>query len=477
MTPLAPCSRSSWSLVLATLLPLAFLLPLPASAAPTRDEVAAALNKGEARGQDFSGAQASGLTAGRCDLSGTTWLRADLRGASLSELDLSRAKLAGASLRGALLDRVSLIDADLSGCDLSGALLKLVNLDGANLADCDFTGARLDQVLFTSSGGTHLPGLRLALQQATGQEFSRPWVAALSGDAFAFVYNTENPGFWPNAPFTVSPLLAAPAILGLSAKMRSEYAAEQLLLDEKETAKGVQLLPVRLMDDPGLLQGRPLWAVLTGRETADRRTYFALNVPPFGPQTYRSQELLNVWAGPWDNLEAVGGSLMLHKLLLTITPKTKVPPRVEQAKAALRQAAQIITDRRTYGPLVPGEAGLTRLAADLRAAAQGNDLEAVRRLAVWEGFPRQCLLGSRLGACEFLTEAAAELTGEPKAAAQDALIAYRGALAALGSKWPGLGVAGDAVTPEVRERYNRAADLVAGVAAAEHKAAGSFGKL
>lgn len=313
MTPLAPLSRRRHALVAIVLLTC---LP-PLAAAPSREDVTAAL-AGEMRGKDLSGAQAPGLTVARRDLSASSWQQADLRGGSLAEVNLAGAKLAGANLRGAVLDRVSLVDADLSGCDLSGALLNLVNLDGANLADCVFTGARLQQVLLTSSGGTHLPGLRLALQQAGGAPLSRPWVAALSGDAFAFVYNTEAPGFWPNTPFTVNPLLAAPALLGLEAKLRNDYFADLLLMDEKEAAKAVQLLPVRLVDDPGLLQGRPLWAVLTGRETADKKTYFSLNVPPFGPQTYRSQDLLDGWRGPWENLEPVGGAQLVHKPLLTI---------------------------------------------------------------------------------------------------------------------------------------------------------------
>ena len=459
------------------LLPL-LLLPLSvaalASAAPTRDDLTAAVAAGQAAGKDFSGVVAPGLAVTGKDLTAIKLSGADLRGAILQNVNLNQAALGRASLRGAVLDRVSFIDADLSGCDLSGTTLKLVNLDGANLTDCDFTGAKLEQALLTSGGGTHLPALRLALSKATGAQFSRACVAGLSGDAFAFCYNTENPIFWPGTPFTVSPLLAAPAILGLEAKLRNDYFADQLLMDEKACAKGIQMLPVHLPDDPGLLQGRPLWAVLAGRETADKRTYFALVVPPFGPQTYRSQDLLTIWQGPWENLEAAGGLQVVRKPLLTITPKTVLPTPEEQAKAILRQAATIILDKRTYGPLVPGAAGLAKAATELRAAGQNSDLEAAKRLTPWQDFPRQCLLGSGADACAFLTEALPSLTGDNKQAAQDALAFYQAALKPLADDWPGLEVAGDAMTKQDCNRYLKAADLVGSLAAAEQKAAEAF---
>lgn len=459
------------------LLPV-LLLPLMAaaiaSAAPTRDDLTEAVAAGQAAGKDFSGVVAPGLSISDKDLTGITLSGADLRGAILQGVNLTQAVLNRASLRGAVLDRVSFIDADLSGCDLSGTTLKLVNFDGANLTDCDLTGARLQQALLTSGGGTHLPALRLALSKATGAQFSRAWVAGLSGDAFAFCYNTENPIFWPGTPFTVSPLLAAPAILGLQAKLRNDYFADQLLMDEKACAKGIQILPVSLPDDAGLLQGRPLWAVLAGRETTDKRAYFALVVPPFGPRTYRTQDLLNVWQGPWENLEAAGGLQVVRKPLLTITPKTVLPTPEEQAKAILQQAATIILDKRTYGPLVPGAAGLAKLAGALRAAGQNADVEAAKRLAPWQDFPRQCVIGSGADASAFLVEAAVCLTGDAKRSAQDALALYQTALKPLTDGWPGLDLPGEAMTKQDCDRYLRAADLVGTLAAAEQKAAEAF---
>lgn len=447
-------------------------------AAPARDDLRAAVEAGEAAGKDFSGISASGLSLTRPNLAGTNLSGADLRGIAIAGGSLGGSNLSRANLRGAVLDRVSLVDADLSGCDLSGAILNLVNLDGANLADCAFRGTSFNNVLLSSGGGTHLPGLRAALQQATGQTLSRAWVAALSGDAFAFCYNVEDPAFWPGTPFTVNPLLAAPTNMGLSAKLRNDYFADQLLLDAKASAKDIQVLAIKLQDDPGLLAGRPLWAVLAGREVVDNlHQYFALSVPPFGPQTYRAQELADLWTGPFENLEPVGSLQVVRKPLLTITPTTKIATLPEQARLALRQASLIILDKRTYGPLVPGEAGLTRLAADLRAAAQNNDLERAQRLAVWGIFPRQCLIGSRTEACDFLREASAVLEGDSKRAAQAALAGYEPALAGLEQQWPELGVKGETMTDETRGRYLKAADLVAAMAVADRAAAAEVAKI
>lgn len=461
---------SAVALLLASAL-LLTVLAAGASAAPTAEEVLALAKAGEVAGKDLSGAQAAGIVLEGQNLRGVGLREADLRGVILRGCDLAGANLSRANLRGAVLEQVSLLDADLSGCDLSGALIRLTNLDGANLIDCRFTGASLDAVLLTSSGGTHLPGLRVALQQATGQQFSRPWVAALSGDAFAFVYNTENPGFWPGTPFTVNPLTAAPAILGLQTKQREDYFSDQFLMDEKKSAEGVHLLPMRATQDPGVLQGRPLWAVVAGREKDEKRTYFALYVPPFGPQTYRSSELVELWTGPFENLEPAGSLRTVRKPLVTIITGGQVPAPAEQARAVLRQAAQIIVDRRTYGPLVPGEAGLTKLAAELRAAAQTGDLEAARRLAVWGGYPHQCLLGARREACDFLREAVPLLEGQPKAAAEAVLGLYQSNVQLLAHDWPGLQTTAETMDAAAKQRYLQAADLIGQCAANERRAA------
>jgi hypothetical protein len=455
----------------AVVLPLFLLLVATlAHAAPARDDLLAAINAGQARGGDFSGVQAAGIQVSGQDLTGINLQGADLRGASLTGVRLDDANLGHANLRGATLDSVSLRGANLAGADLSGAILKLVALDGASLTEARFSGADLGLTMFSVGGGTHLPGLRLALQQLTGQELSQAWVAGLSGDAFAFCYNTENAAFWPGTPFTVSPLRAAPAAFGIEAKLHSDAFAQQTLMDDKAAPKTVRLLALKAVDDQGLLQGRPLWAVLAGREIVTKdRAYFALNLPPFGLQTFVKKELLELWTGPWENLEPVGSLQVVRKPMLTLTLTGSLTSRDAQARTALRQAAQILLDRRTYGPLVPGEAGLARLAADLRAIGETRDLEAARRLASWGDLPRQCLLSSRAEACAFLTEAATVLDGDAKQAAQTALATYQAALQPLDKQWPSLEVTGETMTPEAAQRYVQAADIIGNFSVAEHK--------
>ncbi|MHB8994649.1 MAG: pentapeptide repeat-containing protein [Armatimonadota bacterium] len=446
------------------------LLGALAYAAPARDDLLAAINAGQARGGDFSGVQAAGIQVSGQDLTGINLAGADLRGASLTAVRLDDANLSRANLRGAILDSVSLRGADLSGCDFSGAILKLVALDGASLTETRFSGADLGLAMFSVGGGTHLPGLRLALQQLTGQEISQAWIAGLSGDAFAFCYNTENAAFWPSTPFTVGPLRAAPAAFGIEAKLHGEAFAQQTLMDDTVAPKTVRLLAVKAVDDQGLLQGRPLWAVLAGREIVTKdRAYFALNLPPFGLQTYAKKDLLSIWTGPWENLEPVGSLQVVRTPMLTLTLTGSLSSREAQARTALRQASQTLLDRRTYGPLVPGEAGLAKLAADLRSAGENHDLEAARRLAPWGDLPRQCLLSSRAEACAFLTEAATVLEGEAKQAAQTALATYQAALQPLEKQWPGLEVTGETMAPAAAQRYLQAADIIGNFSVAEHK--------
>ncbi|MGE5532497.1 MAG: pentapeptide repeat-containing protein [Bacteroidota bacterium] len=439
-------------------------------AAPARDDLLAAINAGRARGGDFSGIKAPGLELAGQDLTGINLQGADLRGASLIGVTLDGANLSHANLRGATLDSVSLRGADLTGADFGGAVLKLVALDGANLTDARLSGADVGLAMFSAGGGTHLPGLRLALQQLTGQEISPAWIAGLSGDAFAFCYNTGNASFWPGTPFTVSPLRAAPAAFGVEARLHSDAFAEQTLMDDKEAPKTVRLLALKAVDDQGLLQGRPLWAVLAGREMVSKdRAYFAMNLPPFGLQTFARKDLIDLWKGPWENLEPVGSLQVVRTPMLTLILTGALTTPEAQARTALRQAAQILLDRRTYGPLVPGEAGLAKLAADLRAVGESRDVDTARRLAPWGDLPRQCLLSSRAEACAFLTEAATVLTGEAKLAAETALATYQEALQPLDKQWPSLQITGETMTPEAAQRYLKAADIVGSFSVAEHK--------
>lgn len=440
---------------------------------PTREEVLQRL-AGDARVEDFSEASAPGISIADKDLSQTSWRNADLRGVVFQRVRLDSAILAGASLRGAVLDDVSLADADLTGADLSGARIRLANLAGARMDDTQILGTSFQLVLLSPNGGTHGEALRLALEKACGQTFTRAWVSGLSGEAFAFVYNTEDAGFWPGTPFTASPFEAAAQALGLGVRTRLDVGAERFLLGGEELPPGVHVLPMEY-DQTGLwmLRNMPLWGVVASRHADEQRhTYLSLTLPPFGERTMREAELMAGWTGPWHTLQPAGAmNVRARRPLISFTPPDAIATVATQAGVALRRVAPMVGEKRTYGPLVPGAAGLTRLAADLRAVAQSGDAEQGKALALWEQFPRQCLLGARTEACRFLEEALPALGPDREGYTREALALYQGEVQALRELWPSLaaGLGGDTAT--LVANYTRAADLVAKLAADERAAA------
>jgi hypothetical protein len=85
------------------------------------------------------------------DLSGKSFVGANLVDADLGGSDLTGAFFRGANLKGALLDEATLINANFQFADLSGAVLERSNLNGA-----DFNGADLTNLLFSGCTGTPL---------------------------------------------------------------------------------------------------------------------------------------------------------------------------------------------------------------------------------------------------------------------------------------------------------------------------------
>lgn len=449
------------------------------SAELTREALVQALEAESLAGADFTEAQGPGIMVRGRNLSHSLWLRADLRGATLADTNLTGAQLAGANLRGASLVGVNLSEADLSGCDLSGALLQAVNLAGANLSGVRMFGTGFQQIMLSATGGTHGDGLRLALQRATGSEFSRAWVSGLSGDAFAFVYNNEDPGYWPGTPFTHNPVLAAAGILGLEVSLRHDAAAEKILGDSATLTDKVLLLPLQAEEaDLWLLRGMPLWSLVDRRETRDRRTFFTVVMPPMGDRELTPEALLADWKGPWETLEPMGsGQAKSARPLYVFTRADRVPALREQARGALAQAISTIMDRRTYGPLTPGEAGFLRLSAELRAVAAHGDLEAARRVAMWGSYPRECTMGARREAAEFCDLAARQLDGEAASGLREAAALYRSSAGLLQHQWPGLAFSSQSDLTEVRRRYGEAAEVVQAVAASERRCAEIFGRI
>lgn len=96
-----------------------------------------------------------------CKLTGSTFVRCDLRPLTVEGGDWSYVNLRGQDLRGVGLSGVRLVeadlsDADLSGCslagaDLSHARLRGVRLRGADLRGADLRGCDLDEVDWTEA--------------------------------------------------------------------------------------------------------------------------------------------------------------------------------------------------------------------------------------------------------------------------------------------------------------------------------------
>jgi hypothetical protein len=468
---------------------------------PTAADIQRLAQANEAADKDFSGAQAPGLILQRTTLIGTNLRGADLRGARFVNVSLEQVNLRGANLRGAIFERVDLQGADLTGADLSGAMLIVCNIEGTLLGEARMDGAAFEGTGLSQTGAPYLAALHIALEQASGRRrgaalkideanpkpaetqsavgepFTRAWIAGLSGDAFAFAYNERNTGHWPGVPFVANPLLAAATSLGLTATFERGAVAERSFFDEDPKAPpAVFLLALKLPDvDSRLTQDRPLWALLAGREEQENgQMVYTFSVPPFGKREYLRADLMEkVWLGPWETPEPAGSMFPSHRQLAKIL--VGVPrPVPDQARMALKQAAAIITDKRTYGPLTPGEAGLMRLASDLRAVAESLDPDKARQLVPWQVFPRNCLIGSLGLATEFLAEAGSALPEAQAASCQEARLVLRSAMTALDTRWPPLSAGPDKLTQEQAAAFAQAADLIVDIAAAERKAAALF---
>ncbi len=430
------------------------------SSSITPEEILRLAHTGKAENGNFSRAKAAGLTLEHCSLKNTIWQQADLRGAHFVAVSLENADLREANLRGAILERVNFSQANLSAADFSGAIFSLCNFANAQLKNCRLEGATFEGYAFSPTGAAHLLALQMALQIASGQQFSLAWLAGLSGDAFAFVYNTQEPGSWPGVPFSVNPASAAAQNLGLQAIFAKEAQAEKILLS-RLPEQAVYMLALRLPDvEERLLGGQPVWAVLTEREAKQRGPlFFKLHAPPFGEQYVSYKELLyKLWGGRWNTLDPVGTALPARHQLVIIPKGTPRPP-AEQLSLAFRQAAVILTEKRTYGPLIPGLAGWQQLAADLQKASQSQDSVLAQRLLPWQRLPRHCIIGSLKLAAEFLTEAKPLLPPEKQPACGEALQLLSLAQKALDTRWPSLGASAEGLTKEQAEAFALAAQI------------------
>jgi len=132
-------------------------------------------------GVDFNLAQASHLTASKCNLPYSTWMGTTLSGAHLDNVQLTRGRfkpefdameslnlvgvnldhavIEGADLSGILMDEVSLKHSRMRGAvirdaHMSGATFKYADCRGvafsrSDASKCDFSGANLERAQFT----------------------------------------------------------------------------------------------------------------------------------------------------------------------------------------------------------------------------------------------------------------------------------------------------------------------------------------
>ena len=135
------------------------------------------------------------------------------------DCNFNKAEIIDTNARGISFEGCDMSFATISNSDLAGASITNSLLWGTTLDNVELRGAHLEANRLSPSGARHLMALSLALQQVppqlawlggTSHELAAlETVAGLSGDAFGFVYDTENPGAWPGQPSTQNPMVAA----------------------------------------------------------------------------------------------------------------------------------------------------------------------------------------------------------------------------------------------------------------------------
>jgi len=305
---------------------------------------------------------------------------------------------------------------------------------------------------------------------------TRALAAGLSGEPFAFAYNTADLAERPARPFTQHPLKAAAMACGHEVEALYDLSSAKAITALTRALKGNQicLLPVLLKggEITGTDLAKPFWAAATGLDETAKPAEFVLLVPPFGERRLSQTALTERWEGPCETLEAAGTERSEARFPLIVLSKGENPraPR-ETVLVALRNAQEIMTEPRTYATLYPGIAGLKRLADDLDAAAKATDPAQITAAAPWAGEPRKLLAGARLEAAEFLEQAAGLMLSEERPALQQAAALLRSEAQLVAGKFPVLRAGDAATTDEMKVRCVEAASLVRELASLEEAAA------
>ena len=388
---------------------------------------------------DLSGLSLPGRTFAGLDLARTGWERADLRGARFARCTLDGADFSGALLSGALFEACSLREVQFLNATLAGASFAQCDASSVGFAGADLSGAAFSDVRFVRSGATYLPALSIALQSQGEPPRSQAFVSALCGNAFAFTYDPRARGTWPGRPLTVNPLTHACEVLGHRAvkrfDLRSGSGATEAL--SGALARGLTALIPMEVGGRGLrgdsVRGG-LWVAVNAEPSPVAGqlpsvrvgSLFGVDVP------YTPDDLASRWQGPWDTLEPLG-ALPARAAYPFVVVGVRLQQTAEREVVAevLRTASRIFEEERTFGGVTGGRAAYEALSRDLN-----NPEVDVREVAVWSGFPRQCLIGTRRDAVEFLREAGAVLGPQGAAHLQAAGAEYETVVGMLEQGWP-----------------------------------------
>jgi hypothetical protein len=278
----------------------------------SREAVQQALaSGGTLSGADLAALPLAGLEFTGLDLTGTKWFQADLRGARFTHCTLAGADFTATYLNGAVFSSCQLQDAVLSGSSLAGGSFSACDISGAVFTDTNVAGLTLEDVTLFPTGAAHLPAIREAVRLRGGLEVSAEWLAAASGDAFAFTYDRKDRAAWPGTPLTFNPILLAAETLGYDATFKPNMDSEDVAGRELTATlrRGlVAILPMRLAGaglSGNAVEGG-VWVAAYDMERSRKTAESVLVQTPFGPMAFGFQDLLSRWQGPWPTLSPAG---------------------------------------------------------------------------------------------------------------------------------------------------------------------------
>jgi len=401
---------------------------------------------------EFGSVNLAGLHLQGADLEAAQWTEADLRGAWFVDCNLKEAEIIDTNARGISFDGCDLSFATISGSDLAGASVTNSLLWGATFDNVALRGAHLEGNRLSPSGARYLMALSAALQQvppqgaelaATSHELTAlQTVAGLSGDAFAFVYDPEDPGAWPGQPFTQNPIVAAAEVLGCQVK--TEWRLSQGVafnkLREALDAGSICLLPIQitLPGTSGDTLGEPLWAVASELTAAGEQVLCRLTVPPFGEMLLEAKQLDEKWRVANVTLQPVTAESVETKYpLIVISPPHRSLTHQQTALWAIGRAIKMMKaiNAGSETTLYPGLEGLQKLASDLAAANVADDGIRLVELAAWEGLPRISFIGARRAAADFLSQVSEHFLPHQAGLLVETSVLLRSEAAMLETQW------------------------------------------